>query len=148
MHQKCSNNAVTNLLLGLCRSMWIIDPLIIHPSPHPKVLARPFTPKMLRTKERTPTLYFLLFSFLNLHLSLSRSVGVCQCYKKVYDTPPNSLMDSTTSPKGENNGRISSWGMLPSLQHFGGRGACWSSRMGIRQSDKQVNYSHRLAETK
>jgi hypothetical protein len=26
--------------------------------------------------------------------------------------------------------------MLPGLQHFGGRRACWSSRMGIRKSDK------------
>ncbi len=68
---------------------------------------------------------------------------MCQCYKKFYDTPLNSLMDSTTSPEGENNGRISSWGMLPGLQHFGGKGACWSSGMGIRQSDKQVNYSHK-----
>jgi hypothetical protein len=29
-----------------------------------------------------------------------------------FDTPPNSLMDSIVSPKGENNGRIRSWGTL------------------------------------
>jgi hypothetical protein len=38
--------------------------------------------------------------------------------------------------------------MLPNLQHFGGRGVCWSSGMGIRMSDKRVNYSHKLAQTK
>jgi hypothetical protein len=26
--------------------------------------------------------------------------------------------------------------------------ACWSSKMGTRKGDKQVNYSHRLAQTK
>jgi hypothetical protein len=58
------------------------------------------------------------------------------------------LMDSIVSPKGENNRRIRSWGTLPSSQHFGGKGACWSSRMGTRMSDKQVNYSHGHALTK
>jgi hypothetical protein len=33
--------------------------------------------------------------------------------------------------KGENNGRRRSWGAFLGLQHFGGRGACWSSRMGL-----------------
>jgi hypothetical protein len=32
-----------------------------------------------------------------------------------YDAPPNSLMDSTTSPKGENNGRIKNWGTFLGL---------------------------------
>ncbi len=58
------------------------------------------------------------------------------------------LMDSIVSPKGENNGRTRSWGTLLDSQHFGGRRACWSSGMGTRKSDKQVNYSHRLAQTK
>jgi hypothetical protein len=39
-------------------------------------------------------------------------------------------------------------GMLPSLQHFEGKRACCSSKMGTRTSDKQVNYSHELAQTK
>jgi hypothetical protein len=30
---------------------------------------------------------------------------------------------------------------------FGGRGACWSSGMGTRKSDKQVNYSYEPAQT-
>jgi hypothetical protein len=54
VHQKCSNHALTNLLFGLCRLMWIIDPPIICPSPHPITLTRPITFKMLRTREHTP----------------------------------------------------------------------------------------------
>jgi hypothetical protein len=46
---KCSNYALTNLLFGLCRSVWVIDLLINFPSP---ILAHPFTPKVLRAKER------------------------------------------------------------------------------------------------
>jgi hypothetical protein len=46
------------------------------------------------------------------------------------------------NPKGENNERTRSWGMFLSSQHFGGRGACWSSGMGIRRGDKQINNSH------
>jgi hypothetical protein len=40
---------------------------------------------------------------------------------KGIDAPPNSLMNSIVSPKGENNERIRSWGTLLGLQHFGGR---------------------------
>jgi hypothetical protein len=39
---KVSNYALTNLLFGLRRSIWIIDPLVTRPSPHPRALARPF----------------------------------------------------------------------------------------------------------
>ncbi len=64
------------------------------------------------------------------------------------DAPLNSLMDSTVGPNGENSPTTRSWGMLPSSQHFGGRGACWSSEMGIKKSDKKINYSHGHAQTK
>jgi hypothetical protein len=50
--------------------------------------------------------------------------------------------------KGENNGRIRSWGTFSDLQHFGGRGACWGFGMGTRVNDKWVNYSQRFAQTK
>jgi hypothetical protein len=53
---KCSNYALTNLLFGLCRSMWIIDSLVTHLSPHPLVPTCPSTPEMLRAKERAPIL--------------------------------------------------------------------------------------------
>jgi hypothetical protein len=32
---------------------------------------------------------------------------------------------------GENNGRVRNWGVLPGLQHFGGRGACYNFGMGL-----------------
>ncbi len=35
--------------------------------------------------------------------------------------------------------------MLPSSQHFGGRGVCWSSKMGLGRV-KSINYSHRPAQ--
>jgi hypothetical protein len=64
VHQKCSNCAVTNLLFGLCRSMWIIDLLVIHPSPHLGAPTHPSTPEVLRARECTPTPYpFVVFTF-------------------------------------------------------------------------------------
>jgi len=62
MHQKCFNHALTNMLFGLCKLMWIIDPFVIRPNPHTKVLARPFTPKVLRTKDMPQLFILLLFS--------------------------------------------------------------------------------------
>jgi hypothetical protein len=38
--------------------------------------------------------------------------------------------------QGEHNRTMRSWGTFPSLQHFGGRGACWSFEIGIRKNDK------------
>ncbi len=49
-------------------------------------------------------------------------------WKRLVNAPPTSLIDST--------------------QHFGGGKARWSSEMGIRTSDKQVNYSHEPSQTK
>ncbi len=64
MHQKCSNYALTNLLFGLCRSVWVIDLLVILPNPHLEALTCPFTPKVLRARERAPTPYLsIVFTF-------------------------------------------------------------------------------------
>jgi hypothetical protein len=52
---KCSNYALTNLLFGFCRSVWVIELLVNLPSPHPKALAHPSTPKVLRARECAPT---------------------------------------------------------------------------------------------
>jgi hypothetical protein len=61
-------------------------------------------------------------------------------------THPKLLEKFNCESKGENNGRIRSWGMLPVSQHFGGRGACWSSKMGTRMNDKSIIHIdlHRL----
>ncbi len=40
MHQKCSNYALTNLLFGLCKFVWIVDLLVSFPNPHPRIQAR------------------------------------------------------------------------------------------------------------
>jgi hypothetical protein len=52
---KCSNYALINLLFGLCKSVWIIDLLVICPSPYPRVPTCPFTHEVLQARERTPT---------------------------------------------------------------------------------------------
>jgi hypothetical protein len=57
VHQKCYNYALTNLLFGLCKSVWIIDPLVTHPSPHPEAPTCPSTLEVLQAKKRTPTPY-------------------------------------------------------------------------------------------
>ncbi len=51
---KCSNYALTNLLFGLCKSMWVIELLVNLPSPiHSSSM--PFTPEALWTREHAPT---------------------------------------------------------------------------------------------
>jgi hypothetical protein len=63
VHQKCFNYALTNLF-GLCRFMWIIEPLVIRPNLNLEAPTHPFTPEMLRAKEYTPTPYrFVVFTF-------------------------------------------------------------------------------------
>jgi hypothetical protein len=64
MHQKCSNYALINLLFGLCMSVWLIYPLVTHPSPHLGAPTHPSTLKVLWTKECTPTPYpSVVFTF-------------------------------------------------------------------------------------
>jgi hypothetical protein len=52
---KCFNYALTNLLFGLCRSMWVINLLVNLPSPHLGAPTRPSTFKMLQVKECAQT---------------------------------------------------------------------------------------------
>jgi len=52
--------------------------LLTLPSPYPKALACPFTLKMLRVKERTPTPHSSIVFTLDSHLNLLRSLGVHQ----------------------------------------------------------------------
>jgi hypothetical protein len=56
VHQKCSNYALTKLLFGLCKFVWVIDLLVNLPSFYPKIPARPSTLEVLWARERTPTL--------------------------------------------------------------------------------------------
>jgi hypothetical protein len=57
MHQKCFDYALTNLLFGLCKSLWIIELLVNLPSPHPRAPTRPSTFKVLWTREHALTLH-------------------------------------------------------------------------------------------
>jgi len=45
VHQKCSSYALTNLLFGLCKSMWMIELLINLPNPLPELQHAPLSPK-------------------------------------------------------------------------------------------------------
>ncbi len=47
---------------------------------------------------------------------------------------PKLLDGLNYKPNGEDNGRKRSWGTLTSSQHFGGREAYWSSKMGLRRT--------------
>ncbi len=65
VHQKCSNYTLIKSLFGLCKSVWIIDSLVVRPSPHFGTLACPSTPKCYELG-RVPRLFILLlFSHLN-----------------------------------------------------------------------------------
>ncbi len=61
VHQKCSNYALTKLLFDLCKSMWIIDSLVICPSPHPRASTLPFTPKWYEPRNVLNSLSFHYF---------------------------------------------------------------------------------------
>jgi hypothetical protein len=80
---------------------------------------------------------YLFYAISPINLKESRSL-----------TYPQLLNGFNCESKGENNGRRRSWGMLLSSQHFGGKGACWSSEMGTRKSHKLINYSHGPTQTK
>jgi hypothetical protein len=78
VHQRCFNYALSNLLFGLCRSVWVNKLFINRLSPHLETPTHASTPKMLRAKEHTPTpLPFVVFIF-GLAVGSSRSLGVCQ----------------------------------------------------------------------
>jgi len=65
-HQKCSNHTLTNLWFDFCKSMWIINLIVIRLSTHPGTLARHFTLKVLWVKEHTltPSIVFIFkFAF-------------------------------------------------------------------------------------
>jgi hypothetical protein len=69
----------------------------------------------------------------------------------VNNAPPDSLMDLITNPKVKTTkGGVGVRSLARGIWGGGGRGrgACWSSKMGTMKSDKQINYSHILAQPK
>jgi hypothetical protein len=79
---------------------------------------------------------FVIWLIILFYLSPSISLILTQClstltsWSHTWRTPK--LHDGfNCESKGENKGRKRSSGVLPGSQHFGGRRACWSSRMGL-----------------
>jgi hypothetical protein len=61
VHQKCFNCALTNLLFGLCRSVWIIFLLINLPSLNYEASTCPSTPKCCDPKSMSNSFSFCCF---------------------------------------------------------------------------------------
>jgi hypothetical protein len=62
--------------------MQIIDLLVNLPSPHPRALACPFTPEVLRARERAPTLFAFAFFTFGLIIEFIKELGnVLLCVK-------------------------------------------------------------------
>ncbi len=82
VHQKCSNFALTNLLFGLCKSVWIIKQLIIHLSPSWSS-STPLYPKSITNQKSHPN----SFSFCYLDLWTHNWVhqGAWRCVTKTMD---------------------------------------------------------------
>ncbi len=86
---KCSNYALTNVLFTLCKFVWIINSLVICPSPHCKAPARPSTPKVLRTKKRALSLTsFVIFTFGFAFESIKEFGGAPTVHTILYNTLP------------------------------------------------------------
>jgi hypothetical protein len=64
VHQKCSNYALTNLLFNLCRSVWMIDLLVIRPSPPCRNFNTPLYPRSVANLRMYPN--FLSFQCFHL----------------------------------------------------------------------------------
>jgi hypothetical protein len=65
------------------------------------------------------------------------------------DAPPIFLEGFKCEFESENNGRKKEFGLCSlTCSTSRVRGARWSFKMETRMSDKQVNYSHKLAQTK
>jgi hypothetical protein len=71
---KCSNYALTNLLFGLCKFVWVIELLINLPNP---ILKFKHAPKCCEPKSAPQVLFLPLSSPLDSQLNPSRSLGVC-----------------------------------------------------------------------
>jgi hypothetical protein len=80
---KCSNYALTNLLFGLCKTVWVIELLVNLPNPISKLQHAPLPPKCYKLGSTSQLLLLPLFSPLDSQLSPSRNwgcvsnVGIC-----------------------------------------------------------------------
>ncbi len=74
--QKCSNYILTNLLFGLCKSIWIIESLVTHLNPHPKVPTCPSYPRNVMSKGVDPNSLFHCFHF-GIHIWVNERIWGC-----------------------------------------------------------------------
>jgi len=96
VHQRCSSYALTNLLFGFCRSMWVINMPVNLPNPHPKAPACPSTFEMLQARERAPTPFpSIVFIFGLVVESIKELAGVS---KMVYQTKWKHRIKHSTLP--------------------------------------------------
>jgi len=74
---KCFNYALTNLLFGLCRSVWVIELFVNFSNPIPELQHTPL-PRSATSQGARPNSFSFYYSLLDSQLSPSRSLGVCQ----------------------------------------------------------------------
>ncbi len=74
--KKCSKHTLTNSLFGLCKFMWIINSLIIHPNPILEFQHACLHSKCFELRNIPQLFFLLLFSLLDSHLNLSKNAGV------------------------------------------------------------------------
>ncbi len=74
---KCSNYALTNLLFGFCKSVWVSELLVNFLSAILELQHTPLPPKCYKLKSRPQLLFVPLFSPLDSQLSPSRNLKVC-----------------------------------------------------------------------
>jgi hypothetical protein len=84
VHQKCFNYVLTNLLFSLCKSIWIIDPLVTHLSLNPKLLACPFYPQNAASLGTYPNPFHF-----QIHIWIFQGVwgciNICLLYDNLYN---------------------------------------------------------------
>jgi hypothetical protein len=78
MVHSCTKSALTNLLFGICRFVWIIDPFVIHLNPNFRALHGPLPLKCCKPKSVPQLIILSLFSHLDSKLNVLGSLGVHQ----------------------------------------------------------------------
>jgi len=87
VYQEYYNYALTNLLFGLCKLVWIVDPLVILLNPYFGTPTCPFYPKVLRAKKCIPTTSFIVFIVKLAFESYEEFEGVSEEEKWLKRTP-------------------------------------------------------------
>jgi hypothetical protein len=83
MHQKCSNYALTNLLFGLCISIWIIDPLATRLIPHLKAPTHPSYPRSATNERTYCSSFFHCFHF-EIHIWVFQRIWGCVTWSQSF----------------------------------------------------------------